>query len=347
MSKPAGFLFSFLTQLGSFLLSAFSQLGSLLFSFLTPLGSFLFSLLSPPGSFLLSFLSSPGRGHRRGAPLPAAGYFAFIIFILMLSGRAYANTEDPSGTDSGTMKQARQDLFITAEDVKQKIDLKASLALIDIRSPEEFTQAHIPGSLNIPIHFIRTKAFLKSSPVIIVTDGYQYARLEPECKRLTEQGFKVSILLGGLNYWKQASLPLGGESWAGKTFDSISPEAFYLEKDYDHWVVLDASGKEAGKEAMPFAVPFNPDSQFFATSRLKSTIEKHRKSEQCLVLITNDAGTDYQNIARIISKAELKNVFYLEGGIKAYEQYLKGMALSQEPREKRIQKIQKCPTCGG
>ncbi len=280
---------------------------------------------------------------RLGTVEKAFAHALLLMFVLI----SPAYTLSDSGLDSGSIKQARQELFVTAEEVKQMLDTKKPLALVDIRSQGEYSQAHIPGSLNIRVHFIRTKILLKSSPVVIVTDGYQYAGLEPECKRLTEQGFLVTILFGGLNSWKHAGLPLEGEAWMAKTFDHISPEAFYLEKGYGHWVVLDASGKDAGKQSMPYAVRFDPDAQLFAPSRLKGTVEKNRKSGQCLVLIANDTGAEYQSIARIVSKAELKNVFYLEGGIRAYDQYLKSAALSQEPKEKRVQKIQKCPTCGG
>lgn len=271
---------------------------------------------------------------------------SMIAFILVFTVPANALSDDAMDQASGNIRQVRQELFTTVEDVKQIIDQKSPISLIDIRSQDEFTQAHIPGSLNIPIHFIRTKTFLKNNPVVIVSEGYQYAHLEPECKRLAEEGFKVLILLGGLNSWKQASLPLEGESWISKTFDRISPEAFHLEKDFDHWVILDASEKKAKKAVMPSSVPFDPDS-LFASSQLKGSVKSNREGKQGLVLITNDTGTEYQNIARLVSKAELKNVFYLEGGIKAYEQYLQGVALAKEPREKRVQKIQKCPTCGG
>lgn len=271
---------------------------------------------------------------------------SMIAFILVLTAPSNALSDDAAEQASGTTGQVRQELFTTVEDVKQIIDRKSPVNLIDIRSQDDFAQAHIPGSLNIPIHFIRTKAFLKNNPVVIVSEGYQYAHLEPECKRLAEEGFKVLILLGGLNSWKQSSLPLEGESSMSTAFDRISPEAFHLEKDFDHWVILDASKKKAKKESMPSAVPFDPDS-LFATSRLKGSVKDKREGKQGLVLIANDTGTEYQNIARLVSQAELKNVFYLEGGIEAYEQYLKGVALAKEPREKRVQKIQKCPTCGG
>lgn len=294
-----------------------------------------------------------GLGPGREKPLKAScrklyGHapFFFSLILLFFPALTPANTDTENQPITRVVNQVCPDLFITTEDLRETLERKSPITLVDIRTREEFFQAHIPGSLNIPLHFIRTKAFLKNSRIVIVTEGYQYARLKPECKRLEQQGFTASILFGGLNSWKQANLPLEGEAWAHKAFDLISPEEFYPEKDSNHWVVLDATSDSALEPILPSAVRCDGKSAF-TSSRVKKTMKEKGEAGPFLVLIVNDDGRDLTGISRAASKAGLRNVFYLQGGARAYRQHLQNIALSKEPREKRVQKIEKCPTCGG
>jgi len=279
---------------------------------------------------------------RRGQGRFLSTSLLLAVFIMFIPALAQ-NTEDTPGK---SMKQARPDIFITAETVNKVSSKKATITLVDIRRPDEYIKAHIPGSLNIGLSSIKTKPFLKDTTIVLVTQGYQYAQLDAECARLHDQGYSVSILMGGLNAWQQASYPLEGTSWVQASFDRITPEAFYQEQDYDHWVVIDATKKGQASKAFPGAIHFDPDTWLFATSRLKDALDKYGKDRPCLVLVVNEKGTDYQKITRTTLHAEVKNVFYLEGGLKAYEEYLKGNALSHEPKENRTKSIRKCPQCG-
>ncbi len=40
--------------------------------------------------------------------------------------------------------------IVSAEQVKSWIDSKQKIAVIDVRSPDEYIEGHIPGSINIP-----------------------------------------------------------------------------------------------------------------------------------------------------------------------------------------------------
>jgi len=44
-----------------------------------------------------------------------------------------------------------QDEDITAEELKSKLDKKQNLFLVDVREPEEYSEWHIDGSINIPL----------------------------------------------------------------------------------------------------------------------------------------------------------------------------------------------------
>ena len=76
---------------------------------------------------------------------------------------------------------------------------KQEIMLIDVRKEADFERCRIPGSLNIPLHTLKTKAFLKSKPLALINKGYNSGTLEKKCLRLMEAGFTdVSFVIGGL-----------------------------------------------------------------------------------------------------------------------------------------------------
>lgn len=92
---------------------------------------------------------------------------------------------------------------------------------VDIRSEEEYTQGHIYGSRWLPLQKIRdgdTKALdkFKDAPIVTVCNYGNSAR--SAASLLEKAGFtKVSVLQGGLQAWKGASMPLSKGAPANNT----------------------------------------------------------------------------------------------------------------------------------
>ncbi len=63
-------------------------------------------------------------------------------------------------------------------------------------------------------------------------------------------------------------------------------------------------------------------------------------------LIFNENGDHYEKIEKIMRKKGLENTFYLTGGLNAYEKYLQHLVLCRQPKDSRIQRIDKCKNCG-
>jgi hypothetical protein len=83
----------------------------------------------------------------------------------------------------------------------------------------------------VPLFTIKTKGFLKSTPFVLINEGYYYGQLEQECKRLRDPGFTaVWILNGGLNAWRQKGAPLNGDIFAQKELNRMPPQVFFEEK---------------------------------------------------------------------------------------------------------------------
>ena len=86
-----------------------------------------------------------------------------------------------------------------------------SVQLVDVRTPEEYTEGHIAGSRNINVFnsdFIdeAEKALDKSKPVAVYCRSGK--RSADAAKILAENGFNVVNLEGGILAWKENHLPI-------------------------------------------------------------------------------------------------------------------------------------------
>ena len=278
-----------------------------------------------------------------------------MIFISLIAystpillAEATFNLQIRSEQAAGRINKRDPSYTITVQTILHRQRQKEKLFLVDIRNQEAFKRLRIPGSINIPLHSVKTKAFLKSNPVILVHKGYGYSRLENECKYLRDRGFSIYILIGGLNAWKQNGGRLEGDPFAQKTINKMPPQAFYLEKDFENWLVIDASTvqKEESKRSLPYAthLPVLEDPARLLV-KIDTLTRKQKQNPFLSVLVFNESGEGYERIEKIVKKIELKNVFYLEGGIEGYRRFLQHLTDSWKPKESRIKTINKCRTC--
>ncbi len=83
--------------------------------------------------------------------------------------------------------------------------------LLDVRTPEEFNESHISGAKNIDWYddnFITdaVKELDKSKPVAVYCRSGK--RSAAAAEKLTEKGYKVTNLLGGILAWEEAEMPV-------------------------------------------------------------------------------------------------------------------------------------------
>ena len=108
----------------------------------------------------------------------------FFVFILLPLTTIYA--------ESGR---------VTASELKSMIEKGGKITLIDVRTPEEYNEEHIPGAINLPLNkFYDIKDFpYKGNVVLYCTVGVRSMRAK---KILAGKGIKDIIdLEGGINAW--------------------------------------------------------------------------------------------------------------------------------------------------
>ncbi|MDD5304615.1 MAG: rhodanese-like domain-containing protein [Elusimicrobia bacterium] len=95
--------------------------------------------------------------------------------------------------------------------LKALLDEKASgYRIVDVRSPEDFDEGHIPTALNIPLEDL--PGMLSSLPkdkIIVTYCGSITCQLAPKAAlELAQKGFKVMELHGGLKEWTSFGYPV-------------------------------------------------------------------------------------------------------------------------------------------
>ncbi|HEC85033.1 MAG: hypothetical protein DRR08_11505 [Candidatus Parabeggiatoa sp. nov. 2] len=228
----------------------------------------------------------------------------------------------------GTQKR-QSACYISAKTAQQQLVDKSAF-FIDLRDRQAFQRYRIPGSLNLAAHTLKTKAFLKSKPLILFNEGHSYQTLEKLCVNLREAGFsQVAILEGGLNQWRKQIGNLQGNLLAVRYLDNMTAAQFWQERDYEHWLVVNISSfddKQWPTSGILSLSLSNQAENWF--KRLTAAVAKHRQSigVSPYLLIVSVRGDSYPKVRAILRGTDLSNVFYLLGGVQAYQRFIREQA---------------------
>ncbi len=82
-----------------------------------------------------------------------------------------------------------------------------SVRLIDVRTPIEFQEVHVPFAENIPLDTLEpTQIGISNEPLYVICRSG--ARGQKACEKLTNAGLKVINVEGGTMAWDAAGLPV-------------------------------------------------------------------------------------------------------------------------------------------
>jgi rhodanese-related sulfurtransferase len=226
-----------------------------------------------------------------------------------------------------------------------RIKMKSGINLVDVRNREAYNKLRIPGSINVPFYAVKTKSFLKAGESVLINEGYAYSDLESTCLSLRKSGFKVWILAGGLNAWVKSGLPLEGGGLYKRELNKVSAREFFVEKNYRHWTLINISSpKKKTSETLPGSVYLNKGNGGAFLKGFSKIMSQNQKDPLALAMIYSDDGKDYEKVALILKKSRFKNIFFLQGGLEGYNNYLK-QKVSLHKGKKIITREKKCPDC--
>ncbi|MCC6643243.1 rhodanese-like domain-containing protein [Candidatus Peregrinibacteria bacterium] len=81
-------------------------------------------------------------------------------------------------------------------------DKKSNYFLLDVRSPFEFEESHLPGAINIPIEELENNFSELPKTKHIITYCMHGVRSGLAEDFLREKGFRADVLENGLSFWK-------------------------------------------------------------------------------------------------------------------------------------------------
>ncbi|WP_037857979.1 rhodanese-like domain-containing protein [Streptomyces sp. NRRL F-5065] len=107
---------------------------------------------------------------------------------------------------------------LTIHELRARIDSGTPPRVLDVRSPLEFEEAHIPGSHNVPLPLLREHReeftrHLDSDVVLVCRSGQRAGQAE---RALAEAGLPgLAVLSGGMTAWERSGAPTkyGQERW--------------------------------------------------------------------------------------------------------------------------------------
>ncbi|MGE5838522.1 MAG: rhodanese-like domain-containing protein [Deltaproteobacteria bacterium] len=263
--------------------------------------------------------------------LPFLLWFGIGLLSSLFSTVAHA--------DSGT-------LYVTAENVLSMMKSKQDALLIDVRDRDAFDKLRIPGSIHIALYSLKTKAFLRNKPLVLVSEGYSDAALELTCRSMRDAGFtRAFILDGGLRSWTQKKGPVEGDALSVHQVSRVQPKHFVAQKDLRAWLVVAVSEDDVLSSPPLIAgtvyLPLRGDPKKFV-SALKAIISRRTERLHLSVLICDESEGTYEGIERAVQQEEIEKVFYLKGGLTAYRALLQQQSLLVQRGKEEVKRCMNC-----
>ncbi|MEW6490617.1 MAG: rhodanese-like domain-containing protein [Thermodesulfobacteriota bacterium] len=211
-------------------------------------------------------------------------------------------------------------------------DRQSGVVLADVRRPDPQGRARIPGSLQIPLYAVRTKGFLRSTTVVLIGEGHDDGPLLEECARLGGAGFaQVRVLEGGINHWWERGGPIEGDPEALAGLSRVTPAELESALRTGEWRVAGfrVEAKDLALAPVGPAVLL-PDpaagEEFVSAVRALQKRLPAGKGRLARLLLFDRKGDDCPQAEGVLRHAreagqDLGTVFYLDGGLDAYERY--------------------------
>lgn len=103
---------------------------------------------------------------------------------------------------------------IDSWNLNNAINGDSAFVVIDIQTPETHAAEHIPGAINIPHRQITqaTTAHLDQRALVVTyCDGIGCNASTKGALAMTQLGFRVKELMGGLDWWKRDGYPMSSD----------------------------------------------------------------------------------------------------------------------------------------
>ncbi|SDP28117.1 rhodanese-like domain-containing protein [Lentzea jiangxiensis] len=99
----------------------------------------------------------------------------------------------------------------------------AGYVLVETRAPEAFAQARIPGAINLPYRDLPDELDLDPDLVYICyCESFQCNAATKGALALSERGYRVKRLSGGITAWREAGYPIESDEVTGSGVSKVA-----------------------------------------------------------------------------------------------------------------------------
>ncbi len=128
-----------------------------------------------------------------------------VLCVLGLVGCAQTTSSSAANSEPVEVRSDKTASYknIAPEVAKKRLDTEKGIILLDVRTIEEYTEKHIPGSMLIPVEVIEKEASgkLKDKNAVIFIYCRSGNRSATAARALVKIGYTNVYNLGGLNNW--------------------------------------------------------------------------------------------------------------------------------------------------
>ena len=97
---------------------------------------------------------------------------------------------------------------MTPESLAQSVNRAEVLTMIDVRTTFDYTEAHIPGAINVPARLCELKQLPPIGRVVVYGDGIALDETKDAVDCLNRKpGIRAELLDGGYPAWQELNLP--------------------------------------------------------------------------------------------------------------------------------------------
>jgi rhodanese-related sulfurtransferase len=97
-----------------------------------------------------------------------------------------------------------------AWDLNEILRENSNVVIVDARTEAAYAQEHIPGAINLPhrkMNAESTQHFDREATYVTYCDGVGCNASTKGALKLSELGFQVKELIGGIDWWKRDGYP--------------------------------------------------------------------------------------------------------------------------------------------
>ena len=133
-------------------------------------------------------------------------YLALFAALLLLAGCASAGTAVPETSEVPDTAEATEGpgyRQVTMEEAIAMMEAESGYILLDVRTPQEFRDRHIPGAINVPNEDIGTGKILElpDKEQLILVYCRSGNRSKQASEKLAALGYTNVVEFGGINDW--------------------------------------------------------------------------------------------------------------------------------------------------